>query len=143
MADFIYHYTDIDTLALILENKKIRFNRLDRVDDVSESQGFKKLKLAQSFFVSCWTFEKEESIPQWHMYTNQMTGVRIKLPKKLFATRKLDIPEANKPFIEENLHSPIPYNRIFGDQHFILPSFLSEEHFERIVEYDEEFIKKK
>ena len=29
----IYHYTSIETLALILKYKTIRFNRLDQVDD--------------------------------------------------------------------------------------------------------------
>ena len=33
----IYHYTSIETLALILKNKTIRFNRLDHVDDVDEA----------------------------------------------------------------------------------------------------------
>ena len=33
----IYHYTSIETLALILDSQKIRFNRLDRVDDLEES----------------------------------------------------------------------------------------------------------
>lgn len=34
----IYHYTNIETLALVLKNKTIRFNRLDRVDDLEEGQ---------------------------------------------------------------------------------------------------------
>lgn len=29
----LYHYTSIETLALILKHKTIRFSRLDRVDD--------------------------------------------------------------------------------------------------------------
>ncbi len=33
----VYHYTSIETLALILKNKSIRFNRLDCVDDLEES----------------------------------------------------------------------------------------------------------
>jgi len=33
----IYHYTTINNLALILASKKIRFNRLDNVDDLEES----------------------------------------------------------------------------------------------------------
>lgn len=33
----IYHYTSIETLALIIKNKTIRFNRLDFVDDCEES----------------------------------------------------------------------------------------------------------
>ena len=28
----LYHYTSINTLALILKNKTIRFNRLDKVN---------------------------------------------------------------------------------------------------------------
>ena len=44
MGDFkhIYHYTNIETLALILKNKTIRFNRLDRVDDISEGESFER-----------------------------------------------------------------------------------------------------
>ena len=34
----IYHYTSIESLALILKTQKIRFTRLDRVDDVREAQ---------------------------------------------------------------------------------------------------------
>lgn len=30
----IYHYTNIEALALILKNQTIRFNRLDKVDDI-------------------------------------------------------------------------------------------------------------
>lgn len=33
----IYHYTSTETLALILKSKKIRFNRLDQVDDMEGS----------------------------------------------------------------------------------------------------------
>ena len=32
----IYHYTNIEALALILKNQTIRFNRLDKVDDIEE-----------------------------------------------------------------------------------------------------------
>lgn len=72
--DYIHHYTNINTLALILKNKKIRFNRLDRVDDMSEAKALRGYNLSQYLFVSCWTDSEEESIPQWHMYTNSMTG---------------------------------------------------------------------
>lgn len=30
----IYHYTTIETLALIIKSRAIRFNRLDCVDDL-------------------------------------------------------------------------------------------------------------
>lgn len=34
--DFLYHYTSIDGLAHILSSKKIRFSRLDALDDINE-----------------------------------------------------------------------------------------------------------
>ena len=69
VTTLIHHYTNINTLALILKHKTIRFNRLDRVDDISEAQSFGKYNLAKYLFVSCWTDSATESIPQWHMYT--------------------------------------------------------------------------
>lgn len=82
--DLIHHYTNINTLALILKNKTIRFNRLDKLDDISEEESFNVLKISKYFFVSCWTYDHEESIPQWNMYTEKMAGVRITLPQNFF-----------------------------------------------------------
>ena len=61
----IYHYTSIETLALIVQNKTIRFNRLDFVDDCEESlygSGPTNIKLGQYTFVSCWTKDCKHSI---------------------------------------------------------------------------------
>ncbi len=30
---YLYHYTDVDTFALILKNKTIRLNSLDKIDN--------------------------------------------------------------------------------------------------------------
>ena len=51
----LYHYTTIDTLALMLKNKTIRFNRLDKVDDVEEDAFSNGVHLGRYIFVSCWT----------------------------------------------------------------------------------------
>lgn len=52
----IYHYTNIDTLALILKNRTIRFNRLDNVDDLEEGKAESLgIKFCKYIFVSCWT----------------------------------------------------------------------------------------
>ncbi len=60
----IHHYTNIDVLALILKNRTLRFNRLDRVDDPEESNFISNgVNLGPYTFVSCWTEAKEESIP--------------------------------------------------------------------------------
>lgn len=88
----IYHYTSIETLALILDSKKIRFNRLDLVDDVEEScygSGDTNIRLAQYQFVSCWTKDKAENLSLWKMYTNNK-GVRIGLDEDMFITYKVN-----------------------------------------------------
>ena len=33
MVEYLYHYTTVDTLELILKNKTIRFNPLTKMDD--------------------------------------------------------------------------------------------------------------
>lgn len=88
----IYHYTTIRTLALILKSKKIRFNRLDRVDDMEESiygSGPFQTKLGQYTFVSCWTKSPKENLALWNMYT-RYKGVRIALDEMPFITYKIN-----------------------------------------------------
>lgn len=135
--NFVHHYTNINTLALMLKNRTIRFNRLDRVDDMSEAQAFDKFNLAKYLFVSCWTDSDKESIPQWHMYTNEMTGVRISLPRDLFYYQPLKPPATWNTIVNGQLLSPIPFDKLFTDNYFIAPTFLNKENFERKVEYVE------
>ena len=76
----LYHYTSIETLALILKYKTIRFARLDLVDDPEEAETKDFGVFGRFCFSSCWTSRDEESIPMWKMYSNDLKGVRIKLP---------------------------------------------------------------
>lgn len=91
----IYHYTTINNLALILASKKIRFNRLDNVDDLEESiyksgDGVNKINLNQYTFVSCWTKEKQENLALWSMYTGYK-GIRIGLEAdEIFVKHKVN-----------------------------------------------------
>lgn len=81
----LYHYTTIDCLAQILRNHTLRFNRLDRVDDIEEGAiSPSGVRIGQYVFVSCWTKDSEESIPLWKMYTANGRGVRICLESKMF-----------------------------------------------------------
>lgn len=91
----IHHYTSLQTLALILKNQTIRFNRLDLVDDASELDSIPDF-FRSYLFASCWTESEDESIPLWKMYTPNMQGVKISLPKKTF--REILIP----PFTEKD-----------------------------------------
>ena len=77
---YLYHYTSLNTLALILTNKSICFSTLLNVDDVEEAETSDLGLFGKYVYVSCWTDEASESIAMWQMYTPNMHGVRIKLP---------------------------------------------------------------
>lgn len=85
MPDVLYHYTSLDSLALILSNRTIRFARLDTLDDPQEQRLSDARNLARTRFVSCWTACAEESIPMWREYAGADCGVRVELPVDPFA----------------------------------------------------------
>jgi hypothetical protein len=137
--DRIFHYTSIDTLALILKTRKIRFSRLDRVDDAREAPTVQGIHFSKYFFVSCWTGEPRESIPQWHLYTQKMTGVRIELPSYPFQQKRLTLPAAWSNIQTQGiLNSPIDFDQIYGSSHLVLPMFLNRDQFGGRVEYVED-----
>lgn len=82
--DYLYHYTSIETLALILKNNTLCFNNLLNVDDSEEAETFDMGKFGRFVYVSCWTSDEQESIPLWNLYTPDMHGVRIRLPRYPF-----------------------------------------------------------
>lgn len=73
----LFHYTTIDTLALILDSKSIKFSRLDQLDDKQESEPFAEFNPLQYIFSASFTDDPKESIPMWKMYANMQTGIRI------------------------------------------------------------------
>ncbi|RGU71151.1 DUF2971 domain-containing protein [Holdemanella biformis] len=85
---YLYHYTNIETLALILKNRTIRFNSLDKMDDLQEQQTADINNIGQFCYISSWTDDSAESIPMWNMYASLNQGVRIKLRKNPFKTYK-------------------------------------------------------
>lgn len=99
MEDYLYHYTSVETLEKILENKTFRFSSLLTVDDMQESQTKDFGNYGRFCFVNCWTSKREETSSLWSEYTNKK-GVRIRLPKNIFPT-VLDFPKlpVNNPNI--------------------------------------------
>lgn len=93
---YLYHYTNIDSLALILKNKTIRLNSLDRMDDLQEKETADIKNLGQFVYVSSWAEEDVESIPMWNMYTNIETGVRIKMKTNPFKRQKTQAANISK-----------------------------------------------
>jgi hypothetical protein len=80
----LFHYTNIDSLAAILDSGKVKFNRLDKVNDLTEGYSDDFGSLAPYIFVSCWTAHKDENLALWNMYTKDFSGVRIKLDFPFF-----------------------------------------------------------
>lgn len=81
---YLYHYTSLESLALILKNRTIRLNPLDKMDDLQEQKTADIENAGKFVFVSSWTDDPTESIPMWKMYTNPASGIRIKLKKNPF-----------------------------------------------------------
>lgn len=82
----LFHYTTIDTLAHIMNNRSLKFNRLDQLDDMTESEPFAEYNPLQYIFSCSFTYDSIENIPLWRMYANMETGIRIEFEsEKLFA----------------------------------------------------------
>ena len=77
---YLFHYTNIGALSLILSTKKLKFSRLDLVDDISESENINPSFMAKYCFVSSWCESENENIALWKMYSDDMRGVCLRLP---------------------------------------------------------------
>lgn len=108
----LYHYTSLETLALILTNKSLCFNTLLNVDDIEEAETSDMGLLGKYVYVSCWTDEAAESIPMWQLYTPNMHGVRIQLPVFPFKEHHY---KAGELHFKENTTSYIDLKKVFDD----------------------------
>lgn len=132
----IYHYTSVESLALILKTRNIRFSRLDRVDDVREAQRHIGIDFGKFFFVSCWTLDDLESIPQWSMYSDQMRGVRLEFPAYPFNSDPLrPPPDWTGIDLQGHIPSPLSFQALWGPRYFIAPMFLNPDHFAGPMNY--------
>ena len=88
----LFHYTTFDALRHILSDRNLRFNRIDKVNDLMERNIFGEDDLYQLVFVSCFSTEKIESIPMWSIYGKDKHGLRIsfELDKAGFVQNLLD-----------------------------------------------------
>lgn len=109
---YLYHYTSLETLALILANKSICFNNLLNVDDMEESETQDMGNFGRFLYVSCWTSEEQESIPLWNLYTPNMHGVRIKLP--IFPFKKYSY-KKGELFFKEDVETYINMEKIYDE----------------------------
>lgn len=144
--DFLYHYTSIEGLAHILSSRKIRFSRLDLLDDMDEGSSSDILDWRKYFFVSCWSSSEEESIPLWSMYTNDMRGVRLKIKTDMFKKYQYSLDSVPKfmkladtssapPGVEVMLESYMPYDEMHGESYIVMPPSWRKEDWPFAVEY--------
>lgn len=135
----IYHYTSIETLALILHNKKIRFNRLDKVDDVLEGS---LLKESHYVFASCWTESEHENIALWNMYAKNMRGVRIGFKSSPFMKHQIFPGKYRNITINSPiLDMPLQLSEHFGKNYFISPMIEYNDFFKPVVYMNNEDLK--
>ena len=52
----LYHNTNLESLMYILKDGNLKFNRMDMLNDVQESDFFKNDEIAKLVFVSCFSF---------------------------------------------------------------------------------------
>lgn len=85
MTDYLYHYTSLETLELILQNKTFRLSSLNRMDDLDEGETTDLQKLGKFIYISSWTKNSDESLLLWG-YSRGKSGVRIKMKADIFKT---------------------------------------------------------
>lgn len=111
----LYHYTTIESLALILKHRTIRFSSISNLDDLTECQTDDSDAIAHSLLVSCWTEDSFENIALWTMYSKSGVGCRIKMPINLFYDSKLEsqdfyvLPDNNLLWYPQNNPKKIEY----------------------------------
>ena len=85
---YLYQYTTMNSALAILENKTIRFTRLDSLNDLNEGCCGEYAHLKKYVYISSWSADERESIPMWSLYGRKNNtldeGVRIKVPTNLF-----------------------------------------------------------
>jgi hypothetical protein len=108
---------------------------LDTVDDPEEYRyADETMQPAQYTFVSCWTRNAMENIPQWKLYANNQHGVRIGLDEEMFPLFR-DCPN---PLFEQNEHWYLPdYNELNKIGYQVLPFVAHENPLYDIVYADD------
>ena len=83
VPEYLYHYTTINSLAMILSTKSFRFTRLNNLNDPKEGVTSDINGSEEMIYCSSWTAHEKDTIPLWKMYTN-LIGVRLRMPVNMF-----------------------------------------------------------
>lgn len=89
--EYLHHYTNLSSLEMILKNKSLMFNRIDKVNDLVEHSRIDVFDDKKGF-VSCFTKRQYESYFFWKAYSNKQEGsigVRISFPSEVAFLKEL------------------------------------------------------
>lgn len=89
MVDYLYHYTSLEALKLILQNKTFRLSSLNRMDDLEEGDTKDLQKFGRFIYISSWTNNPKESLLLWS-YSRGNNGVRLRMKPNIFKTKLID-----------------------------------------------------
>jgi len=139
----IYHYTNLESLAMILKNKTIRFNRLDKVDDIEEGNAESLgVRFCKYVFVSCWTENPEESIPLWKMYGGDFGGIRISMEQEMFQEYFVSDLDFGGQKSQGSIITKIPAKDMSHPDFWVLPILeYNNDLFYRRIEYVDDVFK--
>lgn len=122
--NFLYHYTSFSTFEKILSSNRIRFTRLDKLEDMYEGHSDLLSNTKKCVFVSCWVETDEDLIPHWKIYgdVNMRNGIRIGLPKNNLFDNIQHSRDSNDHFISlvppiKNWNNDNNWNALLHDSH--------------------------
>lgn len=94
------------------------------MDDMQEAQIFANRQDAFELFVSCWTKEAIEDIPQWAMYGDRLEGVRLSLPVDPFDWHHLDFNYEHEGYGFQIVDIEAPYGEldVFARDYVLVPT---------------------
>lgn len=139
-AEYLYHYTTVDVLALILKNRTIRLRPLNLLDDPQEEMNQDAKAMGHFCFVSSWKNNKIEMIPMWKMYTKDTEGVRIQLRKNPFQVFSYDDKEFSKYVDNPNhlcIETSVPLEDVFN-RNYCVSTYLKDKQLQQIEYTDDD-----
>lgn len=120
----LFHYTSINSLAMILHHRTLRFTKISNLNDPLEGRTADLDGAARLIFCSSWTAYEEDTIPMWKMYS-ELVGVRLAVsPSRMFKNAGEIKREGSGPgsFNYAKLTPELPYStkgntRFFSQRH--------------------------
>ena len=141
MGEYLYHYTNLESLAMILKSQTIKLNPLTVMDDSQECMTKDVMDFGKYIFISSWIDEKRESIAMGKMYSNLYNGVRIKLRYNPFVQYNITKNDFESVFPQVKIKGTdanfiISFDEFINSKYFLI-NYLHDQVVERVVYSDD------